>query len=87
MKLSRVLRAWDAVCNGCGANFILAVMVEGGTLATEVTGLHAFGRFVSATNTLLAFIGILEITGITHAKIHIVGGIGDCGVCPGRWGF
>ena len=47
-------------------------MVEGGTLATEVTGLHAFGRFVSATNTLLAFIGILEITGITHAKIHIV---------------
>ena len=62
-------------------------MVEGGILATEVTGLHSFGRFVSATNTLLAFIGILEITSIAHTEIDIVGGIGDCGVCPGRWGF
>ena len=62
-------------------------MVEGGILATKVTGLHAFGRFVSAANTLLAFIGILEITSIAHTEIDIVGGIGDGGVCPRRWGF
>ena len=75
------------MCDGCSANFILAVMVEGGILATEITGLHAFGRFVSAANTLLAFIGILEITSIAHTEIDIVGGIGDGGVCSGGRGF
>ena len=75
------------VWHGYSANFILAVMVEGGILATEVTGLHSFSRFVSATNTLLAFICISEITSIAHTQIDTVGGIGDCGVCPGRWGF
>lgn len=83
--LTRVVRAENAMVLGGSANFVLTVVVEGGTHTTEVTGLHALGGLVAAAGTQLAgvIVGVSERAGEAHAEIHVIracvnGRVGSC---------
>tara|TARA_Y100000361_G_scaffold91509_1_gene81535 strand:- start:598 stop:924 length:327 start_codon:yes stop_codon:yes gene_type:complete len=72
--LTRVVRAENAVILGGSTDFVLTIVVESGTHATEVTGLHALGGLVAAAGTQLAgvVICVLEGAGKAHTEIYVI---------------
>jgi hypothetical protein len=83
--LARVVRTENAVILGGSTDLVLAIVVESGTYATEVTGLHALGGLVAAAGTQLTGIvnRVLKGAGEAYTEIYVIracvnGCVGSC---------